>query len=185
MEGHDAAGWRRHRTACRRRFWGAYPIGGRRPGAQEHQPGAHIASRASRGTSLPFVVKYDNISAWREAMAADDPSNTAHFVDQSGTEGIRDISAGCPVDMSWCLDDGRRGRKSRPCKTHARHGLGRLRDCSAISGQRLSRGLCGAIADEVWVVHAFKKKSTRGIKTPKHEADLVRDRLKRLKEMLV
>ncbi len=40
------------------------------------------------------------------------------------------------------------------------------------------------LADDVCVVHAFKKKSRRGIKTPKHEADLIRDRLKRLKEML-
>jgi phage-related protein len=40
------------------------------------------------------------------------------------------------------------------------------------------------IGNEVWVVHAFKKKSTRGIKTPKHEIDLIKDRLKRLKEML-
>jgi phage-related protein len=36
----------------------------------------------------------------------------------------------------------------------------------------------------LWVVHAFQKKSTQGIKTPKHEIDLVKDRLKRLKEML-
>lgn len=36
--------------------------------------------------------------------------------------------------------------------------------------------------DAVWVVHAFQKKSTQGIKTPKHEIDLVRARLKRLKE---
>lgn len=40
------------------------------------------------------------------------------------------------------------------------------------------------IADEIWVVHAFQKKSTQGIKTPKHEIDLAKDRLKRLKEML-
>jgi phage-related protein len=40
------------------------------------------------------------------------------------------------------------------------------------------------IADEIWVVHAFQKKSTKGIKTPKHEVDLIKDRLKRLKEML-
>ena len=40
------------------------------------------------------------------------------------------------------------------------------------------------LADDVWVVHAFQKKSKRGIKTPKHEIDLVRDRLKRLKEVL-
>ena len=40
------------------------------------------------------------------------------------------------------------------------------------------------LADEIWVVHAFQKKSTQGIKTPKHEIDLIKDRLKRLKEML-
>jgi phage-related protein len=40
------------------------------------------------------------------------------------------------------------------------------------------------IADEIWVVHAFQKKSTRGIKTPQREIDLIKDRLKRLKEML-
>ena len=37
---------------------------------------------------------------------------------------------------------------------------------------------------DIWVVHAFQKKSTHGIKTPRSEADLVRDRLQRLKEML-
>lgn len=40
------------------------------------------------------------------------------------------------------------------------------------------------LADELWVVHALQKKSTQGIKTPKHEIDLIKDRLKRLKEML-
>jgi len=40
------------------------------------------------------------------------------------------------------------------------------------------------IADEIWVVHAFQKKSAQGIKTPQREIDLIRDRIKRLKEML-
>ena len=40
------------------------------------------------------------------------------------------------------------------------------------------------IAEEIWVVHAFQKKSTKGIKTPRHEIELITDRLKRLKEML-
>ena|SRR2546422_520040 len=40
------------------------------------------------------------------------------------------------------------------------------------------------LADEIWVVHAFQKKSTQGIKTPKREIDLIKNRLKRLKEML-
>jgi phage-related protein len=40
------------------------------------------------------------------------------------------------------------------------------------------------IAEELWVVHAFQKKSKKGIKTPRHEIELIKDRLKRLKEML-
>jgi phage-related protein len=34
------------------------------------------------------------------------------------------------------------------------------------------------------VLHAFQKKSTHGIKTPKREIDLISERLKRLKEVL-
>ena len=40
------------------------------------------------------------------------------------------------------------------------------------------------LADVIWVVHAFRKKSTQGVKTPQREIDLIKDRLKRLKEML-
>ena len=40
------------------------------------------------------------------------------------------------------------------------------------------------LADEMWVVHAFQKKSTQGIKTPQREIDVTKDRVKRLKEML-
>jgi phage-related protein len=37
---------------------------------------------------------------------------------------------------------------------------------------------------EIWVLHAFQKKSKQGIKTPLHEIELIADRLKKLKEML-
>ena len=40
------------------------------------------------------------------------------------------------------------------------------------------------IGEEVWVVHAFQKKSTTGIKTPRQDIDLIRERIKRLKEAL-
>lgn len=40
------------------------------------------------------------------------------------------------------------------------------------------------LGDDIWVLHAFQKKSTIGIKTPKREIDLVRERLKRLQEAL-
>ena len=40
------------------------------------------------------------------------------------------------------------------------------------------------IADAIWVVHAFQKKSTQGIKTPRHEIDLIEARIRRLREEL-
>ena len=40
------------------------------------------------------------------------------------------------------------------------------------------------VAEEIWVVHAFQKKSTQGIQTPQRKIELIKDRLKRLKEML-
>lgn len=40
------------------------------------------------------------------------------------------------------------------------------------------------IGADIWVIHAFQKKSKSGIKTPQMEIDLIRERLKRLKEAL-
>lgn len=39
-----------------------------------------------------------------------------------------------------------------------------------------------SIGADIWVVHAFQKKSKTGTRTPKPEIDLVRQRLKRLTE---
>ena len=40
------------------------------------------------------------------------------------------------------------------------------------------------MGETLWVVHAFQKKSNQGVETPKYEIDLIKDRLKRLKEAL-
>ena len=40
------------------------------------------------------------------------------------------------------------------------------------------------VGADIWVIHAFQKKSKSGIATPKAETDLIRERLKRLKEAL-
>lgn len=40
------------------------------------------------------------------------------------------------------------------------------------------------IGADLWVIHAFQKKSKSGISTPKAEIDLILERLKRLKEAL-
>lgn len=38
------------------------------------------------------------------------------------------------------------------------------------------------IHDAIWVIHAFQKKAKKGIRTPQQEIDLIKDRIKRLKE---
>jgi phage-related protein len=38
------------------------------------------------------------------------------------------------------------------------------------------------MTEDIWVIHAFQKKSTKGITTPKREIDLIKERIKRLKE---
>jgi phage-related protein len=64
------------------------------------------------------------------------------------------------------------------------HGLGSgifelaLRDRSG--AYRVVYGV--QLGADLWVVHAFLKKSTRGIKAPKHEIDLIRDRIRWLEE---
>ena len=37
---------------------------------------------------------------------------------------------------------------------------------------------------DIWVIHAFQKKSKSGVKTPQAEIEVIRERLKRLKEAL-
>lgn len=40
------------------------------------------------------------------------------------------------------------------------------------------------LGDRLWVIHAFQKKSTKGIATPQKEVELIKYRLKRIEEML-
>lgn len=67
-----------------------------------------------------------------------------------------------------------------------RHGMGSgvFEIALAFRGNAFRVVYAVQLAEDIWVVHAFQKKSTHGIKTPKPEIDLIKDRLKRLKEML-
>jgi phage-related protein len=40
------------------------------------------------------------------------------------------------------------------------------------------------LGEDIWVVHAFQKKSTKGRKTPQPEIDVIKELLKRLKKEL-
>lgn len=76
------------------------------------------------------------------------------------------------------------GGKADPAKPMHGMGSGVFEIALALQGNAFRVVYAVRLADDVWVVHAFQKKSRRGIKTPKREIDLIRDRLKRLKEML-
>ena len=65
-----------------------------------------------------------------------------------------------------------------------RAGIGRGGNRLAHHGNAFRVVYAVQIGVELWVVHAFQKKSPRGIKTPQHEIELIAARVKRLKEML-
>ena len=104
-------------------------------------------------------------------------------MDQGGAEGIRDVPERRQVDLSCGPDDRRRGRQGRRCKANARLGSGAFEIALLFRGDAVRVVYALQLGEEIWVIHAFQKKSTQGIKTPKREIDLIKDRLKRLKEL--
>ena len=76
------------------------------------------------------------------------------------------------------------GGKADVAKPMQGMGSGVIEIALAFKGDAFRVVYAVRLADEIWVVHAFQKKSTQGVKTPKREVDLIKDRLKRLKEVL-
>ena len=76
------------------------------------------------------------------------------------------------------------GGKSVIAKPLAGMGTGVLEIALPFEGNAFRVVYAVKIGESLWVIHAFQKKSAQGIKTPKHETDLIKERLKRLKEML-
>jgi phage-related protein len=76
------------------------------------------------------------------------------------------------------------GGKADIVKPLRGYGAGVLEIALAYRGDAFRVVYALQLAEEIWVIHAFQKKSKKGIKTPKHEVDLVKDRLKKLKEAL-
>jgi phage-related protein len=77
-----------------------------------------------------------------------------------------------------------RGEKADIAKPMKGLGSGVFEVALAYRGNAYRTVYAVQLAEDIWVVHAFQKKSTKGIKTPKHEIDLIRERISRLKEML-
>ena len=76
------------------------------------------------------------------------------------------------------------GGKADTAKPLHGFGSGVLEIALAYRGDAFRVVYAVQLADQIWVIHAFQKKSTHGIRTPKHEVDVIIDRLRKLKEML-
>ncbi len=76
------------------------------------------------------------------------------------------------------------GAKADIAKPLAGLGSGTLEIALPFRGNAFRVVYTVQIGDEIWVIHAFQKKSTQGIKTPKHEIEVIKNRLKQLKEVL-
>lgn len=75
------------------------------------------------------------------------------------------------------------GGKADSAKPLTGFGTGVMEVALRHRGEALRVVYALSVSEELWVVHAFHKKSTRGIATPRRELDLVRARLKHLKDV--
>ena len=97
---------------------------------------------------------------------------------------FEDFPEGARIEILRALTVAAEGRKADSAKPLHGFGSGVFEIALAWRGDAYRAVYALLIDEAIWVVHAFQKKSKTGIKTPKAEVDLVRARLKRLKEML-
>jgi phage-related protein len=96
---------------------------------------------------------------------------------QAFPEAVRD-------QMTTALRLAAHGEKAEKAKPMKGLGSGIYEMALAYRGNAYRVVYAVHVGEDIWVIHAFQKKSKTGIKTPKPEIDLTRDRIKRLKEIL-
>ena len=95
-------------------------------------------------------------------------------------EAVREFPEDVKDVVGYALHLAQAGQKhlqAKPLKGFG--GAGVLEVIEDHAGDTYRAGYTVRLVGAVYVLHAFQKKSKHGIKTPKKELDLVRDRLKR------
>jgi phage-related protein len=80
----------------------------------------------------------------------------------------------------WEAQIGRKAPYAKPLRGY--RGAGVLEIVDDFDGDTFRAVYTISFAEAIYVLHAFQKKSRRGIATPKNEMDLINRRLKRAKE---
>ena len=86
--------------------------------------------------------------------------------------------------MGFALYEAQMGAKHLSAKPlRGFKGAGVLEVADDFDGDTFRAVYTVRFSDTVYVLHAFEKKSKKGISTPKREMDLIRDRLKLAREL--
>ena len=105
-------------------------------------------------------------------------------MDQGLPQGFREVPAEAHAICLRALTIAAEGDKADIVKPFKGAGAGVFEIALPFRGDAFRVVYAVQIASAIWVIHAFQKKSTQGIKTPLHEIDLIKSRLKSLKELL-
>jgi phage-related protein len=95
-----------------------------------------------------------------------------------------DFPQGVQIDMATALTEAARGRKADTAKPFKGVGGGVFEIAIRHRGDAFRAIYAVQIGEDIWVIDAFQKKSKSGIKTPQMNVDRIKERLKRLKEVL-
>ena len=97
---------------------------------------------------------------------------------------FEDFPQGAQIEMARALTILAEGRMPDIAKPFTGLGSGVMELALRHRGDAFRVVYALHIDEDIWVIHAFQKKSKSGIKTPKQDIELIRERLKRLREML-
>jgi phage-related protein len=96
----------------------------------------------------------------------------------SSLDDLRSFPKAVKLEIGAALAVAQKGGKSHRAKPLKRLGSGVLEVVDDHDGDTYRAVYTVRFSEAIFVLHCFQKKSTRGIKTPKREIDLVNSRLK-------
>jgi len=114
----------------------------------------------------------------------DDQKDAAYLMDQGSLKVFEKFPADAQSICLTALTIAAENGKADIAKPFKGLGSGIFEIALPFRGNAFRVVYAVQIGAEIWVLHAFQKKSTQGIKTPRHEVELIESRLRKLKEML-
>lgn len=88
------------------------------------------------------------------------------------------------TQVGYALSEAQMGRKADYSKPMTGLGAGVFEIVADHDGDTYRSVYAVKLGDDIYVLHSFQKKSTIGIKTPKPDLELIKTRLRRIKQAL-